>query len=468
MGAIVRGAKNAFRNVVRTSGVVVILAISICLSLVMLLSLKTVQQKISDVKSSIGNIVTVSPAGIRGFEGGGELLTTENIATISNLENVVKVTSSISDRLTPATDTSLTAAIEAGSFGRRMQSEDEDDDAAADIPAAISGSSSDSQTSRPAPVMSITLTGTDGTNFKQVLSASDFNITSGTAIDPTQDEDVAMMGTDLATKNSLSVGQTFTVHGSTVTLVAIYDTGNTFNNGGLIMSLSAVQRLSEQTGEVSSATVQTSSVETLSSVQTAIKSALGSSADVTTSEDTAATTIKPLENIKTISFYSLIGALAAGAIITFLTMLMIVRERRREIGVLKAIGASNWIITTQFVVESFILTLMASVFGIIGGFLLSNPILSALVTNSSSTTSTASTAATAISAGGPGGGGGGMGMMRAAGTTLQTNLTNIHAVVGFDVILYGLLAAALIAIIGSAIPAYFIAKIRPAEVMRND
>ena len=31
----------------------------------------------------------------------------------------------------------------------------------------------------------------------------------------------------------------------------------------------------------------------------------------------------------------------AGAIIIFLTMMMIVRERRREIGVLKAIGASN-------------------------------------------------------------------------------------------------------------------------------
>jgi ABC-type antimicrobial peptide transport system permease subunit len=38
--------------------------------------------------------------------------------------------------------------------------------------------------------------------------------------------------------------------------------------------------------------------------------------------------------------------------------------------------------------------------------------------------------------------------------------------VGWDVILYGLGAAVLIAIIGSGIASLFIAKIRPAEVMR--
>ena len=40
--------------------------------------------------------------------------------------------------------------------------------------------------------------------------------------------------------------------------------------------------------------------------------------------------------------------------------------------------------------------------------------------------------------------------------------------VGFDIILYGLLAAVLVAMLGSALPSWLIAKVRPAEVMRTE
>lgn len=72
MGIIDRGIKNAFRNGIRSLGIIFILAVSIGMALIMFMALKTVQAKIASVKSSIGNYITVSPAGIRGFEGGGE------------------------------------------------------------------------------------------------------------------------------------------------------------------------------------------------------------------------------------------------------------------------------------------------------------------------------------------------------------------------------------------------------------
>ena len=62
MGFITRGAKNAFRNNIRTLSIVVILALSIGLALTMLLARQAVQAKIDSVKSSIGNTITVSPA----------------------------------------------------------------------------------------------------------------------------------------------------------------------------------------------------------------------------------------------------------------------------------------------------------------------------------------------------------------------------------------------------------------------
>ena len=95
------------------------------------------------------------------------------------------------------------------------------------------------------------------------------------------------------------------------------------------------------------------------------------------------------------------------------------------------------------------------------GFLAANPILKVLVTNSESSTNT-------VGAGGRGGfGGAGQAMMR-IGNGFGNNLRDIHAVLNYQVILYGLAAAVVIAIIGSAIPALIISKIRPAEVMRAE
>jgi ABC-type antimicrobial peptide transport system permease subunit len=47
-------------------------------------------------------------------------------------------------------------------------------------------------------------------------------------------------------------------------------------------------------------------------------------------------------------------------------------------------------------------------------------------------------------------------------------IQNIHAQIGWSVILYGLTAAVIIALVGSALASFFISKIRPAEVLRSE
>jgi putative ABC transport system permease protein len=141
-------------------------------------------------------------------------------------------------------------------------------------------------------------------------------------------------------------------------------------------------------------------------------------------------------------------------------MVMIVRERRREIGVLKAIGSSNAGIMAQFTIESLVLTLISSVIGIILGVLLSNPILKVLVNNADASATTTG-----------GSSGAGRGMMRLGANVIpgaQNALRDLHATIGWEILLYGFLAALVIAIIGSALPAYLIAKVRPAEVLRSE
>ena len=71
MQAIIRGIRNAFRNGLRTCSIVIIIGLTIALSLAMLVAHQAVGQRITDVQRSIGNTITISPAGVRGFEGGG-------------------------------------------------------------------------------------------------------------------------------------------------------------------------------------------------------------------------------------------------------------------------------------------------------------------------------------------------------------------------------------------------------------
>jgi len=439
VGLIVRGAKNAFRNSIRTVSIILILAVSVGMALVMLMALKTVEAKIASVKGSVGNYISISPAGIRGFEGGGELLSNADADSIGKIAHVKKVVKSINDRLTNGENTNLQPAIEAGSFGNRQRAQE------------TNGTSENAPRNFSMPVM---ITGTNDLSVTSNLNVSKFDLSSGEKFDENSSDLVALIGTDLASKNNLSVNSTFQAYGKDVKVVGIFDGGNRFANASAAMPLKSLQNLSSQNDQVSQITVEADSIDTVASVTQEIKTKLGDKADVTSQQDSSQNAIKPLENIRTISSYSLIGALLAGAVIIFLTMVMIVRERRREIGVLKAIGASNAIVMAQFTVEALVFTLTSGVVGIVLGLILSNPVLNVLVNNSGSAQEN------------PGGGGRQM-MMRFAGGA-QNTLRDLHAVVGWEIILYGLLAAILIAIIGSAVPAYLIAKVRPAEVLRSE
>jgi putative ABC transport system permease protein len=448
MSTIVRGVRNAFRNTIRTGGVTVILALSVGLALVMLLSLKTVQSRIATVQSSVGNNITISPAGARGFEGGGTPLTGANADSVRAIAHVSSVKATLNDRLTPSTDTNLASAIDPGTLGNRFRNR------------GFGGGEGQGGSQSAAPgrgtfQIPIMVTGASDLSDATIGgAASTVKVTAGTAIDANSKGNIADIGKGLASKNNLSVGSTFTAYSQKFTVTGIYDAGNTFANAGMIIPLATEQSLSGQTGQVSQITATIDDIGNVSSAVTAIQNKLGSAADVVSQQDQANNAIQPLQNIKSISTYSLIGALAAGSVIIFLTMLMIVRERRREIGVLKAIGASNIKITTQFVAEALTLTTAGAVVGVIGGALLSDPILRLLQTPSMQAQS-----------GGFGGGGRGFGRVFAAG---GQNLRSLHAVVGYDILLYGLAAALIIAVLGSAIPAFAIAKVRPAEVMRGE
>lgn len=448
MNVVTRGIRNAFRNTIRTFSIVVILGLSIALALSMLIARQAVGDKIDSVKSSVGNTISVSPAGYNAMSDANNALSTSDLAKVKTISHVSSVAENLTGRLTTEgstamagpggqTDSNATTSLKSAV---NLNSVNKDGDGPKIM---INGSTSlPSNFSLPVSIL--------GTTDPTHPNGNNITIKSGEAIDGNADVNKAMVSTAMADKNNLKVGSTFTAYGETLTVAAIFDSGTQAGNDIVVISLSALQRLSDQSDTISGATVTVDSADNLSSTTSAVKSALGSDADVQSAQEEAENTIKPLQNIQTISMYSLIGAVIAGSVIILLTMIMIVRERHREIGVVKAIGASNISIMIQFMIEAVTLTTLGAVIGIAAGVIAGNPITKLLVDNSTS------------SGGGMQGGPGG------AVRSISRGVGNITASVGWDIILYGLGAAIIIAVIGSSIASFFIAKVRPAEVMRAE
>lgn len=459
MNVVTRGVRNAFRNTIRTSSIVAILGLSIGLALAMLVARQAVGDKITSVKGSVGNTISISPAGARGFEGGGEALTADELAKVATLTHVTGVNETLNDRLS-SDNTNLVSAVDAGSLGRRFFRNDTQGSTA---PTNVAPqATTDQSAATPTFTMPVTVLGTTTpTDLTSTQGGGTFTLKSGAVFAGDSAENVAVIGTELATKNNLQVGSTFTAYGQTIKVVAIFDAGNKFANSQLLMPLKTLQTVSGQSGSITNATATVDSISNITSVTSAIQSTLGDKADVTNASEQAQQVVAPLENIKTISTYSLIGAIVAGAVIILLTMIMIVRERRREIGVIKAIGASNTTIVGQFVTEAVTLTGLGAIVGILFGTIAANPITKMLVNNSQNTATSSGPSVAGRAEGG-------MRAGRGAFNSIHDGVSNISASVGWDIILYGLIAALIIAAVGSIIASYFIAKVRPAEVMRAE
>jgi putative ABC transport system permease protein len=455
----------------RSVGVIVILAVAIALSISMLIARDAVTTKINSVRASTGNTITVSPKGFFGFSGGGTPLTTAEVNDLLDLKNVTSVQESLSEEL-QSSQTSLTSPTPSGSLGGRFGNF-----GSGSSSSGGTGGSTGSGSSGTTFTIPVRIIGTNSPGNALVGGANGGGtekLTSGTSFSPTSKANVAVVGATLASKNKLKVGSTFTAYGKTITVVGIYNSGSTFADSDVLMPLASLQTLASASGQVTAATVVVNNVNNVTSVTKAINAKIGSKADVTSTEATTEAALAPLNSVKTISTYTLLGAVIGAAIILLLSMLMIVRERRREVGVLKALGAPNRSIIGQFIAESTTFTVLGAVVGFIVGAALSSPIASALVSSEGSTTPTSGfvrgaggfrgggSGFTPPSGGGFGGGGG------FHATSVSNTLTTLHTSVGWSTLTYAFAFAIIIAALGSTVAAATIVRIRPAEVLRSE
>ena len=99
----------------------------------------------------------------------------------------------------------------------------------------------------------------------------------------------------------------------------------------------------------------------------------------------------PVESLKNLSFTFLIIVLALGGIIMVLLSVIAIRERKYEIGVLRAMGMKKNKVALGLWVEIIVITCICFILGMSVGTALSQPVSDAIMTGQAQSTSTGST-----------------------------------------------------------------------------
>jgi putative ABC transport system permease protein len=328
--------KNIFRNKARSSLAMIGIAIGIATILGLGLvtdGLSTSTEQALTAGAADFSVVSASPngqgEGPGGFGGSQQLInetTVNKIAQISGVESVAGVLrSSISDDSTNNTDQQP----------------------------------SSSNPGQPSMRMPTTVLGIDSKN----LEMYDVKVTNGSTYSSANE---VIIGKTAADNQNKTIGDTVSISNQTFKIVGIYETGETMQDNGIIMSLTTLQNITNNTGKVSSILVKTNDSSNADKTAQSIESKY-SDLSTSTSLSGMDRMNSSLDIIKSAVWGISLLAILIGGIIVVITMIKSVSERTREIGVLKAVGWTKKWVMVMIIGESLILALIASIVGILIG-----------------------------------------------------------------------------------------------------
>lgn len=390
MGLVKRSLLNLVRSPARTLVIIFMLAISLGLGLTMFEENSAAASQLGAISGKIGTNIFISPAGYQGFTSGNEILDQAEIGKLQNLEHVISVQSSLSVAY------SGSSPIRPGNpnGATRIQ--------------ALSVLGLDPAIPEPSldpPMMSdAQITVVDGNYF----TAADIN------------GDVMVVGQALAEANNLQVGSKVDIKGTPVRVVGIYTTGQI--NNLIVMPIATVQRLYNLPG-ANGITVITDDVNNVSTVVQEIRTVFdANTADVLTATEEYYKINANIIGAVSAGRTGMAVSFAAAAAIMLLSVFLVMHQRVREIGIMKAIGASNWQIGFGFSLETLFICLVSAAIG-----------------------------------------------MALSVTIFAQNINGIRQTnTSLAVFLVAVSVTIILGFLASIIPVWYIARVRPAEALRNE
>ena len=351
-----------------------------------------------------------------------------------------------------------------------------------------------------------TITGVNTTDNVSDFTSGTSEIKKGVGITSETADNSALISSDLASENNLSVGDTFTVTTTvdstetnyTLTVIGIYDNSSTATTAQMMSNASNPQNniyttlttantMKGETDKLDSAVYTLSNPEKMNSFVKEVKSEIDTDTySVTSSDEIYEQMLSPLNNISSIAQNIVILVAIAGAVILTLIVILSIRERRYEIGVLMSLGENRLKIIGQFFTELFMVTIVSLVIASFAGNFVGNALGNQLL---SSSTQTQQTTNQGPNGGGPGQetnssnddnkqndskpqndkpSGGGFGNMMSMATTSPKEIDNLDIkLTGTDVAKLGGIAL-LISFVSTILASIGIIRMKPKDILSSN
>ncbi|MGR6856323.1 ABC transporter permease [Bacillus halotolerans] len=331
----------------------------------------------------------------------------------------------------------------------------------------------------------LSIEGVISTSLLEEFSDGDSKITDGRAITKSDvGKNVTVINETLAEENDVIVGDSITIESATdedttvkLKIVGIYKTTssgddqaqnfsflNPYNKLYTPYTATAALKGDDYKNTIDSAVYDMDDAEHIDAFVTAAKK---TSIDfdtftLNTNDQLYQQMVGPIENVASFSKNVVYLVSVAGAVILGLIVMMSIRERKYEMGVLMAIGEKRWKLIGQFLTEILIVAVVAigiaSVTGNLVANQLGNQLLSQQISSSTDSTQTASGQM-------PGGGGGmGHGMFRQSSSNADV-IDSLNVAVSMnDMLVLGGIGM-LIAVIATLLPSISVLRLHPKTIL---
>jgi len=343
-GAFLRGLRNPFRSIARATVVVLLLALVIGFLALMVQATLASREKIAAMEGRVRTLIELREAGAFGTGGfGGDKPIGEEHFSVDTLENVWRIPSS-----------------------RHLARVDEYVYKPAVDPSK-----------RNAYAMVIGLHPGAALRAIGEIDYENARIIAGRSLGPDDAQGrIAVVGRLYARQRvgiaepseAALAGRQIVLNGRPFQVVGIYTTGNDFGDNHVFIPIETFRATFDPGRKLSKIFVTIDSVANVEKVVADLKQRLPE-ADVVTTPEAVSTARTTLGSLSVASAYAAVLLFVIGAVLVVFVMILSTRERIREIGTLKALGASNREVVVQFLAEA----VAVSGLGGLGAMLVSAP-----------------------------------------------------------------------------------------------
>ena len=474
MGTIKRGIKNITRNKFRNIAIILVLTLSLSLALMMINMDFSSNHKIRSIKRYLGNKFDVYMS-----HEYFEKLYEERKGVISEEEKIRLLDENIAEEILKINTVKSVIKNMRGTFTSKklrslfpeMEETHEEESKNTIVTAVEEIPSESSELGEYKLGGQFFLYGIDEANMIPDFQDGYYGLAEGNLFSKTDiEQNVALIEKKFAEINNLKIGSDIIINGERINVCGIYEgksyeikvgiTGTSFEMGGsdtIYVPFKTAQRLLDKEGKIDHLTVIVDSIDDVKKTMDYINNKIGNG-KITAVQFTGKyyPTVYSLNKIKNITKIAMISTFIVGVLIILLIMFINVRERAKEIGILKAIGASNFNISTQFLTESLTLCFAALILSVII-ILIANQFLADLIIEKTSDSPEM------------------VSEMKKVGMEeekiyeieeLTGQLYSLKIIFSPQILIFAILLTFLLGAIGSLLPAYYISKLRPAEVLR--